>query len=232
MKEDVQGNSEVLLECEDLYKNLGLGDSCSHVLRGISIEVRKREVCAVAGPSGCGKSTLLYLLGLLDQPDAGEIRLLGQPMTQSTEQERSETRSRHLGFVFQFHFLLPEFSALENIMLPMRKTGRWTTGQMQSRAMEYLQSVGIENLAQRLPSQLSGGEQQRVAIARALANSPSVILADEPTGNLDHENSIRVTELLIRLSRDNGQAVVIVTHNPEVARKCDQTYRMQDGVFI
>ena len=232
MKEEVNGNSEVLLECEDLYKDLGLGDACSHVLRGISIKVRRGEVCAVAGPSGCGKSTLLYLLGLLDQPDAGEIRLNGQPMTRSTEQERSETRSRHLGFVFQFHFLLPEFSALENIMLPMRKTGRWTIGQMESRAMEYLQSVGLDKLAKRLPSQLSGGEQQRVAIARALANSPSVILADEPTGNLDHENSSRVTDLLVRLSRDNGQAVVIVTHNPEVSRKCDHIYRMQDGVFI
>lgn len=232
MKEEIQGNSEVLLECEDLYKDLGLGDACSHVLRGISIEVRRGEVCAIAGPSGCGKSTLLYLLGLLDKPDAGEIRLNGQPMTQSTEQVRSETRSRHLGFVFQFHFLLPEFSALENIMLPMRKTGRWTIGQMESRAMEYLQSVGLEDLAQRLPSQLSGGEQQRVAIARALVNDPLVLLADEPTGNLDE----RATRGVLQLLRDinaTGTAVVMATHDLALVRSTSyRTIELKDGALV
>jgi len=221
-----------VLRCEDLHRSLGQGEGRVHVLRGVSFAARRGEVYAMVGPSGCGKSTLLYLLGLLDVPDRGEIWIDGQQMSRDDDAARTAARCRHLGFVFQFHFLLLEFTALENVMLPMRKLGRWGPSEMQDRAHALLASVGLASKTHRLGNQLSGGEQQRVAIARALANEPSILLADEPTGNLDVRNSAMVFELLTGLARKNGQAIVVVTHNPELAARCDHTLPMRDGLFL
>lgn len=221
-----------MLRCEDLHRSLGQGEGRVQVLRGVSFAARPGEVYAMVGPSGCGKSTLLYLLGLLDVPDRGEIWIDGQRMSRDDDAARTAARGRHLGFVFQFHFLLLEFTALENVMLPMRKLGRWSPSEMQDRAHALLASVGLASKTHRLGNQLSGGEQQRVAIARALANQPSILLADEPTGNLDVRNSAMVFELLTGLARQNGQAIVVVTHNPELASRCDHTLPMRDGQFL
>lgn len=225
-------NDRIALRCEGLHRYLGEGEGRVHVLRGVSLNLDRGKVYAVVGPSGCGKSTLLYLLGLLDQPDQGEIYLDGEAMSQMGDEERTAARNQHLGFVFQFHFLLKEFSALDNVVIPMRKQGHLSAEEMEERATGYLNDVGLGDKLHRLATQLSGGEQQRVAIARALANVPSVILADEPTGNLDVHNSNIVFDLLTRLARENDQAVLIVTHNPEIAQKCDHILRMEDGLFI
>ncbi len=231
MSESIEA-SDVVLRCEDLHRYLGEGEGRVHVLRGVSFEARKGHIYAIVGPSGCGKSTLLYQLGLLDQPDGGQITLAGELMSNSSDEARTSARNRHLGFVFQFHFLMLEFSALENVMMPMRKQGQLSQKEMEARAMSLLESVGLADKSHRLGTQLSGGEQQRVAVARALANQPSVILADEPTGNLDHKNSDLVFNLLTRLAKENGQAIVLVTHNPEIAKRCDFVRPMRDGEFV
>ena len=222
----------VALRCEGLHRHLGTGEARAHVLRGVSFAARRGEVCAIVGPSGCGKSTLLYLLGLLDRPDGGEIWLGGEPLGGADDAARTAARGRHLGFVFQFHYLLLEFTALENVLLPMRKLGRLAPAAMEARARELLAAVGLADKAARPAANLSGGEQQRVAVARALANEPAVILADEPTGNLDAANSEAVFALLCRLAREHGQAVVMVTHNPDLAARCDVTRPMRDGQFV
>jgi lipoprotein-releasing system ATP-binding protein len=203
-----------------------------HVLRGVSFDACPGEVTAIVGPSGCGKSTLLYLLGLLDRADAGSIEIRGVEASAAGDERRTALRAEHIGFVFQFHFLLPEFSALENVMLPMRKLGVLAPEAMRARAAELLGAVGLGAKTGRLPTQLSGGEQQRVAIARSLANEPALLLADEPTGNLDVANSGLVFELLLRLAKEKQQAVVLVTHNPEIASRCDRTLSMRDGLFV
>jgi lipoprotein-releasing system ATP-binding protein len=222
----------VAIRCDNLHRYLGQGEGRVHVLKGVSFEAKRGEVYAIVGPSGCGKSTLLYLLGLLDQPDGGEIAIDGKVMSNSDDAARTAARGTHIGFVFQFHFLMLEFSALDNVMMPMRKLGKLTPAEMTDRAHNLLSAVGLGEKTHRLGTQLSGGEQQRVAIARALANQPTIILADEPTGNLDVKNSGIVFDLLTRLAKDNGQAVVLVTHNPDIAGRCDFTRPMRDGVFI
>ncbi|HWA08434.1 MAG TPA: ABC transporter ATP-binding protein [Opitutaceae bacterium] len=223
---------KLALRCSGLHRYLGQGEGRVHVLRGVSFEAKRGEVYAIVGPSGCGKSTLLYLLGLLDQPDAGEIAIDGQLMSNSEDSVRTAARGLHIGFVFQFHFLMLEFSALENVMMPMRKLGKLSPAEMADRAHGLLASVGLGEKTHRLGTQLSGGEQQRVAIARALANQPAIILADEPTGNLDVKNSAMVFDLLTRLAKENGQAVILVTHNPEIAGRCDFVRPMRDGLFV
>ena len=220
------------LRCDNLHRYLGQDDARVHVLKGVSFEARRGQVYAIVGPSGCGKSTLLYLLGLLDQPDGGEIEINGRKMSNTDDIARTAARGEHIGFVFQFHFLMLEFTALENVMMPMRKLGRLSLPEMTDRAHSLLASVGLGEKTHRLGTQLSGGEQQRVAVARALANQPSIILADEPTGNLDVKNSALVFDLLTRLAKENGQAVVLVTHNPEIAQRCDLTRPMRDGLFV
>jgi lipoprotein-releasing system ATP-binding protein len=221
----------VALRCEGLHRYLGQGEGRVHVLRGVSFEARSGNVTAIVGPSGCGKSTTLYLLGLLDQPDGGSIWIRDQLMSNSSDLDRTAARCEHIGFVFQFHFLMQEFSALDNVMMPMRKLGRLSEAQMADRARSLLTDVGLGEKGHRLATQLSGGEQQRVAIARALANQPALILADEPTGNLDVKNSGLVFDLLTRLAKENGQAVVLVTHNPDIANRCDEIKPMRDGEF-
>ncbi|HEY8932818.1 MAG TPA: ABC transporter ATP-binding protein [Rariglobus sp.] len=222
----------IVIRCENLHRHLGQGEGRVHVLRGVSFEAKRGEICAIVGPSGCGKSTLLYQLGLLDQPDDGRIWIDGEAMSNTSDDLRTAARSRHIGFVFQFHFLMLEFTALDNVMMPMRKLGRLAPAAMEARARALLESVGLGNKTHRLGTQLSGGEQQRVAVARALANEPSLILADEPTGNLDAANSTLVFDLLARLAKENNQAVVLVTHNPEIARRCDMVRAMKDGMFV
>ena len=223
---------EIALNCSNIHRYLGQGDGRVHVLKGVSFEAHRGQVYAIVGPSGCGKSTLLYLLGLLDRQDEGEITINGKLMSQSSDAERTAARGENIGFVFQFHSLMQEFSALDNVMMPMRKLGKLTPEQMENRARELLGEVGLGEKAHRLGTQLSGGEQQRVAVASALANQPSIILADEPTGNLDVKNSTMVFDLLTRLAKDNGQAVIVVTHNPDIANRCDTVRPMRDGIFI
>ena len=220
------------LRCSGLHRYLGEGEGRVHVLKGVSFEARRGQIYAIVGPSGCGKSTLLYLLGLLDQPDQGQVEINGEVISNSDDRARTAARGEHIGFVFQFHFLMLEFSALENVMMPMRKLGKLTNSEMTDRAHSLLGSVGLGNKSHRLGTQLSGGEQQRVAVARALANQPVIILADEPTGNLDVKNSGVVFDLLTGLAKDHGQAVILVTHNPEIAQRCDVTRPMRDGLFV
>jgi lipoprotein-releasing system ATP-binding protein len=225
-------SDNLALRCDNLHRFLGHEEGRVHVLRGVSFEARRGQVYAIVGPSGCGKSTLLYLLGLLDQPDDGRIWIDGRMMSNSGDEERTAARGLHIGFVFQFHFLMQEFTALENVTMPMRKLARLTPAQMTERARQLLAEVGLGDKTHRLGSQLSGGEQQRVAVARALANEPTIILADEPTGNLDVKNSAMVFDLLTRLAKDNHQAVILVTHNPEIAQRCDFVRPMRDGLFV
>jgi lipoprotein-releasing system ATP-binding protein len=231
MSPATKSNPAIALRCENLHRYLGQGEGRVHVLRGVSFEARRGNVTAIVGPSGCGKSTTLYLLGLLDQPDGGSIWIRDQLMSNSSDLERTAARCEHIGFVFQFHFLMQEFSALDNVMMPMRKLGRLSEEEMVARAQVLLKDVGLGEKGHRLATQLSGGEQQRVAVARALANQPAIILADEPTGNLDVKNSGLVFDLLTRLAKENGQAVVLVTHNPDIANRCDEIKPMRDGEF-
>ena len=228
----MSADSVIALRCENVHRHLGDGEGRVHVLRGVSFEAERGKTCAIVGPSGCGKSTLLYLLGLLDMPGEGAIHINGRNMSGASDMERTAVRCEQIGFVFQFHFLLPEFTALENVMMPMLKLGRLSREHMESRARSLLQDVGLGDKTSRLTTQLSGGEQQRVAVARSLANAPSIILADEPTGNLDVRNSDQVFSLLTRLAKENGQAVVIVTHNPDIADRCDSIKPMRDGLFV
>jgi len=225
-------DGDLALRCSGLHRFLGRDEGRVHVLKGVSFEARRGQVYAIVGPSGCGKSTLLYLLGLLDQPDEGTIEIKGTVMSNTDDLARTAARGEHIGFVFQFHFLMLEFTALENVMMPMRKLGRLSPLAMQERAQSLLESVGLGNKTHRLGTHLSGGEQQRVAVARALANDPAILLADEPTGNLDVKNSSLVFDLLTRLAKERGQAVVLVTHNPDIAQRCDHTRPMRDGVFV
>jgi lipoprotein-releasing system ATP-binding protein len=224
--------SAIALRCSNLHRYLGHDEGRVHVLKGVSFEAHRGQVYAIVGPSGCGKSTLLYLLGLLDQPDGGSIEINGQVMSNTDDYARTAARGAHIGFVFQFHFLMLEFTALENVMMPMRKLGRLGADAMKARAHALLESVGLGGKTHRLGTQLSGGEQQRVAVARALANEPTILLADEPTGNLDLKNSALVFDLLTKLAKEQGQAVVLVTHNPDIAQRCDFTRPMRDGLFV
>jgi lipoprotein-releasing system ATP-binding protein len=222
----------VALRCQNIHRYLGAGEGRVHVLRGVTFEARRGQVYAIVGPSGCGKSTLLYLLGLLDRQDGGDIWINERLMSDRSDAERTAARAVNIGFVFQFHFLMQEFTTLENVMMPMRKLGRLDEAAMRARAGELLAAVGLGDKTHRLGTQLSGGEQQRVAIARSLANAPAILLADEPTGNLDQHNSSIVFDLLTHLAKQNGQAVIIVTHNPEIASRCDVVRPMRDGVFL
>ena len=230
MNDQPQVNSSIL-RVENLNHSFGEGESRVHALRGVSFEARKGEVTAVVGPSGCGKSTLLYLLGLLDRPDSGEVYLHGKPMARADDPARTALRNESIGFVFQFHFLIKEFTARENVALPLRKAGK-SPAEALARAEKFLDQLGMADKADRFANKLSGGEQQRVAIARALANSPNLILADEPTGNLDAANSDRVFDLLLKFAREDGPAVILVTHNAKLAKRCDRRLPMLDGKLV
>lgn len=197
-----------------------------------SLTVKSGEFLAVRGTSGSGKSSLLYLMGLLDKPTSGRINIAGIDVSTASEQVRQETRLEKIGFVFQFHFLLQEFSAIDNVMLPMRRLGKLSDADMRARAEKLLVSLGLEGKTRKKPGQMSGGERQRVAIARALANEPMVILADEPTGNLDSKNTSAVIDIFRKLAHETGVAVVAVTHDTEFAIKTDRNIVMKDGKII
>mgnify|MGYP000742250522 FL=1 len=202
-----------------------------NVLRGVDLSVKPGEVVALVAPSGAGKSTLLHIAGLLDTPDAGQVRIGGEDVTGLGDRRRTAIRRNDVGFIYQFHHLLPEFSALENIVLPQLANG---AGQRaaETRARDLLGRVGIADRADHRPAALSGGEQQRVAFCRALANQPRLLLADEPTGNLDPETSDRVFAALMDLVRDTGLAALIATHNLELAARMDRTVRLDTGKVV
>ena len=221
--------AEVSLSCHEIERYLGEGDSRVHALRGVSLELEPGSIHAVVGPSGCGKSTLLYILGLLDQPDAGWVNIESQMVSNLVDDELAQKRNELLGFIFQFHFLLEDFTAEENVMIPMRRVARLSESEMRTRATALLDAVGLAEKGSRLSRHLSGGEQQRVAIARALANDPRVILADEPTGNLDRSTADGVFELMLQLAREQGTAFVLVTHDETLAARCGRQLRLTSG---
>jgi len=223
---------ELSLTCRDIERYLGEDESRVHALRGVSLDLEFGSIHAVVGPSGCGKSTLLYVLGLLDEPDAGTVTIGSEPIAHLGDEELARRRNELIGFIFQFHFLMEDFSAIENVMIPMRRFGQLTEGDMRDRSAALLEAVDLGDKLDRPSRHLSGGEQQRVAIARALANDPRVILADEPTGNLDTKNSQRAFELLANLVREHEKALLLVTHNRFVADACDWVHEMKDGRII
>lgn len=201
------------------------------VLKGIDLEVKKSEVVSIMGASGAGKSTLLQILGTLSTPDSGELLIDGTDVLKLGEKSLAEFRNRRLGFVFQFHHLLPEFSALENVMIPAFIAGR-SRKDAEKEAVALLEDMGLGGRLDHKPSELSGGEQQRVAIARALINRPAVLFADEPSGNLDTRTKEEIHNLFFRLREKYGQTVVIVTHDPDLAKMCDRSLFMVDGQFV
>ncbi len=215
-----------------LVRRLGAGAAAREVLRGIELTVAAGEFVALVGPSGSGKSTLLYLLGGLDRPDAGRVEVGGVDLSTVRDDALARLRNRLLGFVYQFHFLLPEFSALENVLMPLWARGAGRCAADRSYAAGLLERVGLAGYEARLPRELSGGEQQRVAVARALVNRPEVLLADEPTGNLDTANARMVYELFRQLNRDLGQTILVVTHDPEWAGSSDRVIRLLDGRVV
>ena len=201
------------------------------VLRGVNLTVKSGEIVSIVGASGAGKTTLLQILGTLDMPDSGEVSVDGESTSGLSRRELSAFRNAHMGFVFQFHRLLPEFNALENVLMPA-----WIAGAPQresrERAAQLLDDLGLGHRLDHNPSELSGGEQQRVAVARALMNQPSVLLADEPSGNLDSENAAKLHDLFFELRERHGQTIVLVTHNEQLAQRADRMLRMADGQFV
>jgi lipoprotein-releasing system ATP-binding protein len=219
------------LRLEDLERGFTQGDRRIDVLKKASATFYPGETVALLGPSGAGKSTLLHISGLLEKPDAGRVILNGVDCGTLNDNERTRVRRMEVGFVYQFHHLLPEFTALENVMLPQLILGR-TKAEAQARAEDLLGTLGLKDRWDHRPAELSGGEQQRVAIARAVANQPKVLLADEPTGNLDPHTAERVFEALMRLVNEEGVAAVVATHNLELAARMDRTLRLADGHLI
>jgi lipoprotein-releasing system ATP-binding protein len=220
--------SDTIIKARGLTRRLE-GDIEVTLVENIDLEIARGECVAITGPSGSGKSSLLYLLGLLDVPSAGQLWLEGTETSQFDEQKLADIRLSRLGFVFQSNFLLPEFSAIENVLLPMQRLGRVEPSQAHERAVALLTELGLASQVEKLPKQMSGGQNQRVAIARALANEPAVILADEPTGNLDTVSSAMVQNILKDLSHKHGRTVVVVTHDPAFAAQCDRTIHVVDG---
>lgn len=219
--------SEIAVQAVKLVKRVE--GAISHTLvDGIDLTVNKGEFVAITGPSGSGKSSLLYLLGLLDAPTEGEVIIAGQPTSKLSEAERSDVRLTKCGFVFQFHFLLPEFTALENVLLPLRTAGTLSRGEMNDRAAALLTSLGLSDQMKKRPFQLSGGQRQRVALARSLANEPAIIVADEPTGNLDAVSTEQVFGLLRDIA-DAGRTVIVVTHDSGLAARAHRRVHIVDG---
>jgi lipoprotein-releasing system ATP-binding protein len=221
-----------VLVARGLVRRLGVGAAARDVLRGIDLHIEDGEFTALVGPSGSGKSTLLYLLGGLDRPDSGSVAVAGVDLGTLDQDGLARLRNRLVGFVYQFHFLLPEFTALENVLMPLWARGGGGSREDRRWAMELLDRVGLAALGDKVPRELSGGEQQRVAVARALANRPRLLLADEPTGNLDSANARVVYELFRELNREYRQTIVVVTHDAEWAERSDRVLQLFDGRLV
>lgn len=216
-----------MIEAKGIYKSFG----SLHVLKGVNLKIEKGEIVSIVGKSGAGKSTLLHILGTLDTATKGELLINGDPVFNLSTRQLAAFRNANIGFVFQFHHLLPEFTALENVCIPAYIQGQSQHG-AETRAKELLHYLGLSERLEHKPSQLSGGEQQRVAVARALMNQPAVVFADEPSGNLDSASSQELHQLLFDLRRDFNQTFVIVTHNEELAKMSDRRFEMKDGLLM
>lgn len=221
----------VLLSAHNLTRIL-TGDIDVTLVKEASLDIRQQEFVSITGPSGSGKSSLLYLLGLLDKPTSGDIVFDGKHISALSDNEIAKLRLEKLGFVFQFHFLLPEFTALENVMIPMQRKGGLSEKAMREKAQNLLESLGLDEQSHKIPKKMSGGQAQRVAIARALANDPAIILADEPTGNLDSKSSKIVQDILKDIAHKQGRAVVAVTHDMDFAAQADRQIRIVDGKIV
>ena len=228
MMNNKSSTNHMLVKTEGLTRSFWIGKHELKVLKGIDLRIRRGEIIAIVGPSGAGKSTLLHLLGALDRPTSGTITFNDHIMTKESDVELAKIRNLEIGFVFQFHHLLPEFTALENALIPALISGK-TPDEATPRALDLLQRVGLGERLKHQPGELSGGEQQRLAVARALMNDPKLLLADEPSGNLDKASSQSLHDLLWSLSRERGQTTVVVTHNEALAAKADRIIEIEDG---
>ncbi|ELG2044504.1 lipoprotein-releasing ABC transporter ATP-binding protein LolD [Vibrio fluvialis] len=220
-----------LLRCHQVCKTYQEGDLQTQVLKGVSFELQKGELASIIGSSGSGKSTLLHILGALDDATQGHVEFLGQQLSALSSNKQAKIRNQHLGFVYQFHHLLADFSALENVAMPLLIGGK-KVAQAKQDAAALLERVGLSHRLEHRPSELSGGERQRVAIARALVNKPDLVLADEPTGNLDHKTALSIYDLMRELNRESGTAFLVVTHDGELAAKMNRRLHMQDGLLL
>lgn len=224
-------NSPFVIEARGVVRELGV-EVKTRILKGIDLQITQGEFVALTGASGSGKSTLLYLLGALDRPSEGKVLLQGEDIGVLDDDRRAELRSRLLGYVFQFHFLLPEFSVLENVMLPILRRGNRSRRDAERHSRSILEELGLGTLTDRRPSQLSGGQQQRVSIARAVANDPTIVLADEPTGNLDSKSGSIVMDVFERLVHERGITIVMVTHERNFALRASRRVDMKDGLVL
>ena len=222
--------SNTILACEAVCKNYYDGQLNVQVLDNLTLQVEKGRSIGIVGASGSGKSTLLHILGGLDKPTSGRVSLMGQDLSQLSQKQLSGLRNQYLGFVYQFHHLLPEFSALENVMMPLL-IGKRPKEQARERALLMLEKVGLKDRVQHRPGELSGGERQRAAIARALVTDPACLLADEPTGNLDRKNALNILDMMMELKQELGTALVVVTHDDEMAARFDRVLNMTAGAL-
>ncbi|HAS62481.1 MAG TPA: lipoprotein-releasing ABC transporter ATP-binding protein LolD [Vibrio sp.] len=220
-----------LLQCRDVTKIYHEGALETQVLKGVSFELKRGELASIIGTSGSGKSTLLHVLGALDDASNGQVTFLGQDLAKLSSNKQAKLRNRHLGFIYQFHHLLADFSALENVAMPLL-IGGMKVVEAKQKAQALLDKVGLSHRVEHRPSELSGGERQRVAIARALVNNPDLVLADEPTGNLDHKTALAIYDLMRELNRESGTAFLVVTHDGELAGKMDRQLHMRDGLLV